>query len=194
MGSNRMMHSSKDSPSLSYNRKASFSSCCMASASSSIRNRAARVQNSSNSIWPLPSSSTSATISFNIFSSSWCPNIPRMVPTMVTLMKPFFSWSKASKAFLSTEQKTKQKKQTPRKWFRVREKKNETFWVFFFSTFQFEKRSIGYRSCQQPANKHALVSIKSSGAINFEHGSKNLNKAIESVPRATNKLATQRET
>lgn len=50
-----------------------------------------------------PSASTSEMISANISSSRRCPNISRIVPTISVEMHPFFSRSKASKAFFNTE-------------------------------------------------------------------------------------------
>ena len=108
-------------PSLSYNLNASFNSACMASASSSTINLDAKVTNSANSNSPepnqenirsitnrlilrrtVPSSSTSAIISFSCFSVIWIPNILIMVPTIVVPMLPFFSTSNVSNAFFNT--------------------------------------------------------------------------------------------
>merc|ERR1719154_650814 len=113
-------------PSLSYILKASFSSSFRDSSSSSIRNLAERIQNSSNSSSPEPSSSTSSTISARDlaeriqnssnssppepssststtisardFSETLSPIMRRMVETVSTVMNPEFSVSKESKA------------------------------------------------------------------------------------------------
>lgn len=50
-------------------------------------------------------------ISANMSSSRRCPSISRMVPTISVEIQPFFSWSKASKAFFSTEKTTQNKLQ-----------------------------------------------------------------------------------
>lgn len=116
----------KPLPSLSYRRKASFSSFCMASASSSTMNLAANCTNSENSsrpdsvwkrrkiyslslgeyymVWLLYvlSSSTSSINSSRIFLSKGCPINRRISATMSHGILPDFWLSKLLKAFCST--------------------------------------------------------------------------------------------
>merc|ERR1719431_189533 len=74
--------------SLSYIRKASFSSFFKASSSSSTRNFAASWQNSPNSSNPEPSSSISSMISLRAEGLNFMPIIERIPPTLSAGMAP----------------------------------------------------------------------------------------------------------
>lgn len=122
-------------PSLSYRRKASFNSFCMASASSSTMNLAAKVTNSSNSKRPdsvihrnlakfmtfqtfhscerkkkhkniLLSASTSSINSSRILLLKGCPMRRRISATISVGIDPDFWLSKASNAFFNTIKKS----------------------------------------------------------------------------------------
>merc|ERR1712038_1914415 len=87
--------------SLSYIRKASFSSFFSASSSSSTRNLAASWQNSPNSRSPEPSSSISSMISLRADGLTFMPIMERMPPTLSAGIAPSSS-ANPSKQPLST--------------------------------------------------------------------------------------------